>query len=569
MTGSIEIYYDVEMRTRDGVTLRSDIYRPVREGRVPAILLRTPYGKSSTRTFASMLPGLRPERAASEGFAFVIQDMRGCGASDGEFNLFQPTEGLDGYDTVEWLAAEPWCCGRVGMIGASMSGSAQLTTAQEQPPSLRAIIPERTTGSSAVSASMLDSTIIAWAAAQAAARIKKGLSTGATTRADLAAVTEMLNRPQSVAWHLPLDDAPFIQLSGFHTYQQIVDHLLHSVTAPNVSRIQVPAFLTSGWYDLAPGEACDLFSNLSHRAGTPQAREGTRLLIGPWDHSACGTFLGECFFGNHASAAGADLAGLQLKFLSRWLRDDDSDIPVVSYFVMGANVWKEAEHWPPSGTTIKALYLSSNGQANSVWGDGRLVWEMPNEELPDIFVYNPHQPVPSFGGHYYALGGSVPGPFDQSRIERRSDVLVYTSDVAMKPLAIVGPVCLRLQASSSAVDTDFVVKLCDVAPNGLSLNVADGFFRCRWRKGYNQNSPLKPDTPEAFTIDLGAVAHVFLPGHKLRLQISSSAFPAYDRNMNTGNPPGVDTKGIAAIQTVYHSSMLVSALMLPVQTENV
>jgi putative CocE/NonD family hydrolase len=565
---SVVVDYDVEMKARDGVTLRSNIYRPADGEKVPAILLRTPYDKSSPRVDRNLVTSIRPLHAATQGFAFVIQDIRGRFASEGRSEPpSSGIEGRDGYDAVEWVAAQPWCNGRVGMIGGSYASITQWVASMERPPSLRAIVPERTGGRNAglFGAMQLDSTVIGWLAGQALDTISKRIAAGEATPKDLETARAAFANPQDAAHHLPLDQLPFLRAAGLPPYSEQIQHFLQSMADVDAARITVPVMVTSGWYDMATGDAAEIFASLRKSGGSEATRSGSRIVIGPWQHAGLGTHLGEVFFGNHASADAGGLPEAELKFLSRWLRDDDFDIPVATYFVMGKNEWRQAEDWPPPGTQMRRLYLTSKGAANTRDGDGKLSWTASSTEEHDVFEYDPHNPVPSYGGRFYDLGGSIPGPFEQQRVENRQDVLVYTSEEVDGSLEIAGPVRLVVKIASSAIDTDFMVKLCDVDTQGRSYNIADGFLRCRWRNGVDQLAWLEPGEATEIEIDLGVVAHAFLPGHRVRLQLTSSCFPAWDRNMNTGNPLGSDAQGIVAEQKIYHGGAHVSFVELPVQ----
>jgi putative CocE/NonD family hydrolase len=559
VTTNIEVQTNVEMKTRDGLVLRADVYRPGGPGRRPAILVRTPYQKDG---FGRTQCALQAFTAVAEGFAFVIQDVRGRHASEGDYSPIGPTEGDDGYDAVEWVASEPWCDGNVGMLGGSYCSLVQFRAAEQRPPSLKAIIPEKTGRNGAMGAFLLDSILIAWAAMQSRdAIVRSG------DAKDLETVLAAFRRPREVAWHLPLNDLPFFRLPGLPTYQHLVDTMLSQPSA-DPARIAVPAMVQSAWYDMCPGEVSQLFQDLRSDAGSETARSGAQVLFGPWDHGPFRGHLGEWFFGNHADVlvGGFDLAQRQVNFFSRWLREDDQiPLPVATYFVMGSNVWKEADEWPPPGTVFVPLFL------RSVRGEGTLAWDPPDgDEPPDAYDYDPMDPVPSVGGGWYYLGGSPVGPFEQSRIERRRDVLTYTTSPLATPLEIAGPVRLGLHAASSALDTDFVAKLCDVDTSGHSFNIAIGIVRARWRDGPGPRcSPLEPGHPYHFDLDLGAVAHRFDVGHCIRLQLTSSAFPGWDRNMNTGHELGTDAVGVVARQSIFHTSEFPSSLLLPTQSDAV
>ena len=553
------IEFDVEMQTRDGVTLRADVFRPDTDEPVPAILLRTPYNKAAR--YAGM-DVVTPEDALRRGFAFVVQDVRGRWASEGEYVPISKVEGPDGYDCVTWLASQPWCSGSVGMLGMSYESIAQLMAAETAPPALKAIIPEYC-GDARRGALMLDSIMVGWAAGQAADALVKMIARGEAQLEDLAVVQESIRDPRSAAEHLPLYDMPLMKVGGLFTYEQMLD-ILRSAAGTQFDRIQVPALFVTGWYDMATDDATAFFSHMRSGAGSAVARDHTALVIGPWEHGRPIDSLGEAYFGMTALAQGMLLPDLYLRFFAYHLRGDDVALPpAVTYFVTGANRWKEAPSWPPPEVEPLTLYLASVNGARSSAGDGTL-GRAPGPDRSDSFVYDPAHPVPSHGGSYLRIGGSRAGPFDQGRIEARDDVLVYTTAPLDTALTVVGDPWLELHASSSAVDTDFVVKLCDVHPDGNSRNITDGFVRARWRDGYENPSWLVPGRVYPFSVGVGPIAHEFAAGHRIRLDVTSSAFPAFERNMNTGHPEGSDREGVVATQVVWHGPERPSSLHLSV-----
>jgi uncharacterized protein len=557
------IDFDVEMKTRDGVTLRADVFRPDTDQPVPAILLRTPYNKAVR--YAGM-DVITPEDAVRRGFAFVVQDVRGRWASEGEYVPISKIEGPDGYDCVEWIASEPWCSGSVGMLGMSYESIAQLMAAEEQPPGLKAIIPEYT-GDSSRGAFMLDSIMVGWAAGQAMDALQKKVATGEAQLEDLAVVLDAIGDPARAARHLPLSDMPLMRLDGLSGYKEMLE-VLRSAAGIRFDRYEVPALFITGWFDMATEDAVAFFSSVRSDACTDGARDGTCLVVGPWEHGRPTDSLGETFFGLRAMAQGMLLPDLIFRFLGHYLRGDEVLLPpTVTYFLTGANQWGDAPSWPPPGTEIVDLYLDATEGGNSSSGDGSLV-AAPGPDGVDEFDYDPSNPVPSYGGRYLRIGGSRAGPFDQHRIERRQDVLVYSTAPLVSPLTAIGDVCLELHASSSSVDTDFVVKVCDVDEEGTSRNVTDAFFRARWRNGYEAPSWLTPGETYRFSITVGPIGHEFKSGHQLRLQITSSCFPAYERNMNTGHDEGSDAEGVIAHQRIGHGPAQPSRLRLPVLGDN-
>lgn len=565
---SIRIDRDVEMKTRDGVVLRADVVRPDVPEPVPVLVNRTPYDKNlRINSYAH----LRPLDAAKAGFAVVFQDIRGRFASEGEWTVmgWDDVEQRDGCDCVEWVAGQPWCNGRVGLFGGSYEGLNALAAAQARPPSLRAIAPSLLGGADARKTTMmLEGVILSWSALVAVDVLEKQRTRGELDRTHLANAMGALVDPGRASRTLPLEKLPPLTVPGMPSYQELVDRLLRASGAVigGVDRIEVPSLWTTGWWDHAGGS--DLFRAARQRGGTPLAREESRFLVGPWSHTQHDVSLGELGFGQLASLPSAGVGAAHVVFFSRHLKDGETPaLPVVRYFLTGKNAWQEATEWPPPKTEMRRLHLHAEHGANSMRGDGRLSEASPSgDDGADRYVYDPANPVPSVGWRALNLGGStVAGPFDQARVERRDDVLVYTSEPLDDVLEVTGAPEVYLFVSSSAPDTDFMVKLCDVDPEGISRNVADGFVRLRWREGGDEPRFVTPGEVVELRIDLGFVGHAFLPGHKLRLQLTSSAFPHVDRNMNTGGPVGAETEGARAEQKVYRNAKFPSHLRLPVR----
>jgi uncharacterized protein len=551
------VTHDVEMQTRDGVVLRADVYRPDVDEKVPAILVRTPYDKSnhSYRLMPTMA-------AAKAGFAMVVQDVRGRFASEGDWDLanMHDVEAADGYDAVEWAASQAWCDGAIGMFGGSYLGEVQIYTATVRPPSLRAIAPA-VTGAGVNNmrrhSMVLESIVIGWMAGRAVDLLQKKMAKGEADPDDLQRIMAVLRDPGAAAGTLPLNDLLTLNTPGFPSYTDFTDLLRRVATAGrrNGSDIGVPALWVSGWYDETGGT--DLFREMRASAATEAARTDTRMILGAWSHNYFDNFVGQMGLGNFGSAEGGETPQAHIDFFRRHLRGEDVDIPVVKYFVMGTNEWKEADDWPVPGAEPRAFHLRSGG--------GLTTAAPSSSEAPDRYTYDPADPVPSFGVRVMYSGGStVAGPFDQARVERRPDVLVYTSEPLAAPLEIVGEVDLLLFVSSSATDTDFVAKLCDVDRAGNSTNIADGSVRTRWRSSWDEPSYLVPGDITELRIELGMTGHCFRPGHAIRVQVTSSCFPHLERNMNTGNPPGTDVTGVVAEQTVHHSASYPSRVILPV-----
>jgi putative CocE/NonD family hydrolase len=503
--------------------------------------------------------------AAQAGFAYVCQDLRGRGASDGEWEPFSTEiEPSDGYDCVEWVASESWCDGNVGMIGCSYESFNQFAAAVARPPHLRAIAPQ---GSAfrARGPITLAAFSVAWSAGMVGMWLAREMQAGRPVDgAHMTAVLDAVRDPVGASQHLPLKDHPLarVPVPGAPMQWSLRDELVLGYVPWET--VEVPALFTNGWYDACAPTCIEQFRAMRDTGATAAARDETKLIIGPWDHGSTASNLQEVHFGTLAEGGVAGVGQEHLQFFSRHLRGDTDALvlPTARYFVMGSNVWKVADEWPPPKSEEVRAFLHSKGRANGLTGDGALTFSAPTAaEASDRYDYDPMHPVPAHGVRAMRIGGSPVGPADQRRVEERDDVLVYTSDPVDSELELVGGVRLRLFASTSAVDTDFVVKLCDVSPSGISLNLCDGVVRGRWRLDEPTPTMLEPGEVYEFDIDMGPLAHAFLPGHPHRLQVTSSAFPYWDRNMNTGNEAGEDATGIVARQTVLHDPVHPSHLV--------
>ena len=579
---------NVPMKTRDGVTLMADVVRPDRPGRFPVLLSRTPYNKKGTDD-----PNGPTYLFASHGYISITQDCRGRFQSEGEYDtIFQ--EVADGYDAVEWAARLPWSNGRVGTTGQSYLGLTQYLIAcnDPMPPSLQVMAP--VSASSDYHASWIYHTggaaMWGWMAPYA---IFKGLNT--LKRAGRADLLEKVKEyvegaefpimrqtpwglnaftPLTNEWyrHLPIKDwgallketAPYFAEhiknadDGEYWYRANVNRHAASVT--------VPMLHVTSWYDIFGEGGPSAYRSIKANSRFAKARNGQRLIIGPWGHllpynvpSSRGT--GDIDFGPTALI---DLNETLLRWFDYWLKDIDSGImdePPVTVFTLGTNRWQDLADWPPPKMRNVPYFLHGAEGANSLRGDGTLSTVPPGGEPVDQYVYDPMDPVPSLGGNNLTIDMGVQ---DQRSVEARNDVLVYTSEALEQPLEITGPVSVTLWAASSAVDTDFTAKLIDVRPDGYAMNLADGMIRARYRESASAPRLMEASQPYRFTIDLWATSNVFLPGHRIRLEISSSNFPHFDANLNTGEAFGEGTKGIPARQTVFHQDDMASHLLLPV-----
>jgi putative CocE/NonD family hydrolase len=560
LTGSGRILQNVKVPMRDGVRLEATVHLPREAAPCPAVLVRTAYNR--------MWGGL--DDFLARGMAVVLQDVRGRYGSEGRWVPFV-NETRDGVDTLNWIAAQPWCNGRIAMFGDSYLAATQLAVAGAHHPNLVALNPRHMCVDMWQHAYYFD-----------------GVFSLALTWSWL--VFEVSSR-SSNAVHLPLfrlerllRELPLLRLdvkSGFPpvpAYRQYTSRWRYGKFwrdrsfRPHLARADVPLLLTAGWYDYYAGEAFEAYRILLEHAKDPLLARRHRVLVGPWTHGMPGaTSLGQLDFGP-ASLAENDST---LRWLDCMLhgRGAETFQPApIRLFVMGANAWRDEQEWPLARTRWTKFYLHSRGGAARLPSDGTLSTEAPGRETPDSYTYDPEDPAPTLGGNHsvgpYNPGlyeMARPGPFDQRPLERRDDVLTYTTPVLDEDVEVTGPVRLRLFASSSARDTDFTAKLCDVYPDGRSMNIAEGVLRARFReRRWEAPRLMKPGTVYEFPIDLQATSNVFRRGHHIRLDIGSSNFPLWDRNLNTGNDPATDTEMRRARQTIHHDAAHPSHLILPV-----
>lgn len=562
-TNDVVVENLVPIPMRDGVTLYADVYRPARPGRYPVLVSRTPY---STERY----PGAYADAVffARRGYVFVYQDVRGRHESEGKWEPFR-NDIEDGYDTIEWAARQSWSNGKVGMQGGSYLGHVQWRAAMAAPPHLVSIAPLVAATSLyhdwvTLNGGWRLSFNFGWGPVRQESRIMQ--NTGPHTMAGGPGGLSY----DRVLWHLPLIGMQELLGRNAQFYRDWIRHPDYDdywkpLNAEEVfDRITVPALNIGGWFDIFSQGTLRGYMGLRQKGKTEAARRGTRLLIGPWGHGPSQR-TGDIDFGPHANI---DIDAVQLRFFDYWLKGIDNGLdrePPVTLFVMGANLWRQEQDYPLSRARIERLYLDSNGKANTLHGDGRLIWDPPAADSPaDRYRYDPENPVPSLGGNNCCGTPTPAGPVDQRPIEQRGDVLVYTSDFLSEPVEVTGPVKVVLYASSDAPDTDFIAKLVDVFPDGRAINVAEGIVRARYRESLSAPKPLEPGRVYAFTIDLVGTSNLFRRGHRIRLDITSSHFPQFDRNPNTGEPFGMSARVRVANQTVYHSRQYPSHIELPV-----
>jgi len=555
----VAVERNVAAKMRDGVTLRADIYRPKADGKYPVLLVRTPYDKTGTINF-----GLK---AAARGYVVIAQDVRGRFASEGEWYTFK-YESQDGYDTVEWAAALPYANGKVGMFGGSYVGATQFLAAIAKPPHLVGICPNVTASNyhdgwtyqgGAFEQWFNESWTTGLAENTMRRRVEKNADALGGSKVLPLISYPVLEPPSSEGlapyfkdWLAhPNFDAYWKQLS-------IEDHY---------AQIQVPVYGMGAWYDIFLGGTLKNYVRLKTEAGTEAARRGQRLLVFVGGHAGGSQDrkIGAVDFGEKAPL---DIDELTLGWYDWLLKGETNGIAKekpVKIFVMGKNEWREEEDWPLARAKNSRYYLHSEGAANALAGGGVLSTVAPAEEKADQYVYDPSDAAPTIGGPLCC--GALPtgiGPEDQRPTEARGDVLVYTTPVFRKDTEVTGPVSLDLFVSSSAVDTDFTGMLVDVWPNGFAQNLTSGILRLRYRNSQEKPELANPGETYHITVDLWATSNVFLAGHKLRLEVSSSSFPRFDRNLNTGEEQARGTRMVKATNVIYHDKAHPSALVVPI-----
>jgi uncharacterized protein len=549
---------------RDGVVLRADIFTPNRKGTFPLLLERTPYNKDDEMSFAY--------RAAAAGYIVVIQDVRGRYTSDGEWYPFKH-ESEDGYDTVEWAAALPQSNGKVGMFGASYVGATQMLAAIAHPPHLAGICPIVTASNYHEGWSYQGGAFEQW--------FNESWTSGLAQDTVNRSLRAQTNAMQGI-WTLPLAAyAPFnfrehaIRTDAIgDVAPYFLDWLQHPAYDEYWKRwsieehypdIAVPALTTAAWYDIFQGGSLRNYQGMRTASATKASRRGQHLLIAIGGHAGDHRQIGDVDFGDAATEYNEDSVTLAwYDYLFHGVQNQFARTPV-RIFVMGVNQWRDENEWPLARARNTRYFLHSSGHANSVLGDGALSSENAGSEAPDQFVYDPANPVRTVGGPLCCDSAHLaPGPKDQRETERRRDVLVYSTEPLAQDLEVTGPISIELYAKSSAPDTDFTAKLIDVWPNGFAQNLTEGILRARYRDSNSTPHLLTPGQAYKLEIDLWATSNVFRAGHRVRLEISSSNFPRFDRNLNTGHDAARDSHYVRATNTILHDAAHPSVLLLPV-----
>ncbi|MEW6131205.1 MAG: CocE/NonD family hydrolase [Acidobacteriota bacterium] len=554
---AVTVETGVRVKMRDGIRLVADIYRPKAPGKFPVLLTRTPYNRRDAYTGTYL---------ASRGYVAILQDTRGRFDSEGEFYPFK-YESADGYDTIEWAAGLEYANGSVGMFGGSYVGATQMLAAIAKPPHLKAIFPYITASEYYDGWTYQNGALMQWFVSS----WTSGLAEDTMRRK-----TAAQNRAKEWVRQLPVEDyrliAPATPAEVVPYFRDWVEHERDDEywrrwkISDHYQEMDIKALHSGGWHDIFLKGSIKNFVELQKRAATPAARDGQRLLIGPWAHAATSPEgkIGDVVFGKNAVF---DFNGTMVKWFDYALKgihnEFASDAPV-RLFVMGDNVWRDEKEFPLARTAYTKYFLHATKGANSSSGDGELSVKAPGKEKPDTFEYDPQNPVSTIGGRLCCGAAIAPGPFDQRPNESRQDVLVFSTPPLERDTEVTGYITVELYAASSATDTDFTAMIVDVDANGYARFLTDGIARARYRNSTERAEAIEPGKIYKYTIDLWATSNVFKAGHRIRVYISSSNFPRFNRNLNTGEATMRGTRMLTAQQTIYHDAEHPSAIILPI-----
>jgi putative CocE/NonD family hydrolase len=552
MTQPYRLLLNQRVPMRDGVELSTDVWLPPTAERFSALLIRNIYNNADPRYLKWMVPFV------AAGYAVVAQDCRGRHDSDGVWDPYI-CEVTDGFDTVEWVGRQPWCDGQVGTFGVSYPGFTQTVSAPLRSEYLKALVPiasqqdnwghHRVSGAIHWSVSLFFATLI-----------------GRTMQTEPVALLDQ----EQFLHHLPLATAIEANVGPSPYYRGVIERDRYDEWWARYSlrdryeEVDVPAYFMTGWYDSLLRETLTVYQGWKRGARSEASRRLTRLLVGPWSHQIApwgraplgpGGEFEDVAFGAHAVG---DVIAEHLRWYDARLRGvigGIDDEPPVRLFVMGRNAWRSEGEWPLARTAWTPLYLAAGGA---------LAWHAPTSDdpTPDAFTYDPADPVPSWGAQYQSADRG--GPRDRRAVEARPDVLVYTSPVLEQDVEVTGPVSVELWAATDALDTDWTAALVDVFPDGRAIILCEGICRARYRDELAPPVLVPRGVPSQFTIDCWSTSNAFLAGHRIRLEISSSNFPRFDRNLNTGGRVGFETEWQVAHQQVFHDPAHPSRVVLPI-----
>ena len=579
---------------RDGVRLATDIFRPKAPGNYPVVLSRTPYdfnpwgnGEARTGNYRTAL------KYVERGYIYVVQNERGRYFSEGVWDILG-TPVSDGEDMIEWLATRDWSNGKVGLIGCSSTAEWQMEVAAQHPKGLAAIVPQGFgAGVGRVGQYYEQGNWYRGGAVQmlftewlyGVQDVMRPQFAPGTSQEDLIRLSrfyDLAAEKPAVDWSKAFWTLPTINImEAAKGPKGVFEGLMKR--KPNDpawyrgglyhddQAINVPAYWFVSWYDVSQGPNIALFNHVRATAPTAAVRDQQYLVIGPTTH--CGftratenTMVGELNVGD----ARLDFDELTFGWFDRHLKGDENgvkaDLPRVQYYTMGSNKWQASDVWPPADAVPTTFFLSSGGKANSVFGDGALSTMAPRRDTPDSFSYDPKFPVPTLGGNFCCMGNAAqPGAFDQRQMEARQDILVYTTEPFAEGVEVTGAIDVTLFVTSDAKDTDFTVKLLDVYPDGRSYNIDETILRARYREGYEKEVFMQPGTVYELTLSPMTTSNFFAPGHRIRVEVSSSNFPRFDRNMNTGGNNWDEAVGVVANNVVHHSAQYPSRIVLPIR----
>jgi len=583
---------------RDGVRLATDIYRPKTDKPVPVIFSRTPYNFNSWRDGKFDSGNLQTvSKAIKRGYAYVVQNERGRYFSEGKWDILG-TPTTDGYDAIQWMAKQPWSNGKVGLIGCSSSAEWQMAVAALDPPGLAAVVPmgfgagigrvgEFFEQGNWYRGGVPQMLMMAWLydygfvqASHDRPTFSSDLSSEDLMRLskyyDLAAEVPEVDWSQALR-HLPLMDMMKSLGGPKSLYEEMIRRKPNDAAwykgglyHDNMS-FGAPGLWFISWYDISVSPNLALVNYIRSNAEDPEVAQNQYAVIAPVCHCAFNrmseaTIVGERNVGD----ARFDTEGLIYDWFDYWLKGEDNGIlkktPGFQYYTMGLNKWQSSDTWPPDGAEMVSLYLTSKGQANSVFGDGGLTTNPPGQEdKPDAFTYDPNYPVPLHGGGFCCLGSSYqPGSFDQRQTEARHDILVYSTPPLKQGVEISGPVEITLYVSSDAKDTDFTVKLVDVYPDGRAYNLDETIQRARYRDGYDKEVFMEKGKVYKLRVSSIATSNYFPPGHRIRIEVSSSNFPRFARNLNTGGSDYDEKECVVAHNKVHHSNRYPSQIRVSI-----
>ncbi|MDH4108264.1 MAG: CocE/NonD family hydrolase [Gammaproteobacteria bacterium] len=568
---------------RDGVRLATRVYIPKdSEGPFPAILWRSPYDFSEKMVPNPDYPDANLKFALDairHGYAFVMQNERGKFYSEGEWEILGRPR-TDGHDTLSWIADQPWSNGRVGTIGCSSTAEWIMGLASKPHPAHRAAVPMAAGAGigrmgpyyeqgNFYRGGAVQLPMVAWLyAEQNLLRPVFPASLSREERIRVARYYDLVPDMPEVDWVEALKHLPFAEvITAAGGPAGIFDEMIRRSPEHadwyrgglyhDDEDFTVPALWVNSWYDLSVGPNIELFNHVRARASDTFVRDNQFMIVGPTEH--CHMYrlrtphvVGDRDMGN----VDIGLDSIVYAFFDRYLKGNDNGFrdrqPPVRYFVMGTNQWKTADEWPPAGTRRLSLFLGSGSGANSLDDDGSLSATPQPATGSDAYVYDPENPAPSIGGNTCCLGSALePGSFDQRPVHARSDVLVYVSDPMDRNLQVTGPVYVTLFVSSDAPDTDFTIKLLDIEPNGTAWNLDESIQRARFRRGYDTQAYLEPGRVYELRIGPLNTSNGFQIGHRVGLEVSSSSYPRFERNLNTGSENAFETKTRKARNSVH------------------